>query len=325
MIIAVDWANEAEAISVFDGKKLTHRMPKPSKDLVIVTENIPLRQAKPYLDAGVQIFRCNTNVVAKEREFQGLVKSHDIDVKLIYEIYQKDPDLFREFKVDPLLQQFKALYSTFKSLQKLRVATGNQLYSDDDPLTESILIGLEKQEEAILKGLKASLEQMPIYAEFLSQIKGVGPATSAGLLAFVGDIERFPSVSHLMSYFGLDVRDGKAPKRAKGQVANWHHRGRSLLLGVIGDSFIKQRTPIYRDMYDAEKAIQLEICERKIHAERRAIRKAVKQFVKDFYSAYKQYGRGLVEMEKLEADAPRSKSRKKLAAKKAKKAELVLA
>lgn len=286
-VIAIDWANDEENLAVYDGKKITRKMPKPIKGLVILVENLPIKQARAYLEAESTILRCNTNETAKERRRLECAKTHDNDVKIIYNLYKQRPETFREFRIDPVLMQFRAMYSTFKEIQGLRIATSNREYANNDPKTQEILEDLEGLEGYILKGLKLSLEEMPVYRRFLSGVKGIGPATAAGLLAFVGDFSRFSSVSHMMAYFGLDVRDGKAPRKTKGQIANWHQEGRSLILGVIADLFVKMRTPIYRDIYEKEKAKQLPLTDKPIIAEKRARRKMAKEFIKDFYREYK--------------------------------------
>ena len=70
----------------------------------------------------------------------------------------------------------------------------------------------------------------------------------------------------------------------------------------IGDSFIKQRTPVYRDIYDTEKARQIEKhlngeCERcnKLgrkdkpgHPDAMARRKAVKIFLSHYWLEYRK-------------------------------------
>lgn len=291
MIYSVDWSHDAGNLAVYDGKKSSKKLPEPSDGITIVTENMPLRQAKPYLDAGAQVWCCNTTESARCRRLAGLEKTHEKDAKILYLLYQRYPEKFRRMSYDPIFSEFRSLYMLFKDIQNVRVAVGNRLYANENSLVREFLTRLESQETDIVKQLRRQLKTMPVFTEFLDPIKGVGPAVSSGLLSLVGDFDRFPRVSSMWKYFGLDVRDGKAPRRKKGEVANWSQAGRSLLLGVLADSFVKHRTPIYRDIYDREKAKQLPLVERPIIAERRARRKAVKEFIKDFFQAYKKYGR----------------------------------
>lgn len=301
-LYSIDWANDTKNVAVFDGKTCRQRVPQGKPGMVIATENIPMEQARPLLDKGARVFTCGTNVVAAERERLDVEKTHEADAKIIYQLYKEKPEIFREMKYHPILTQFSGYYAVFKQSQKMRVAANNRLYSSGrEDAASCILDNCRRQEKQLLNTLTRELENMPVYTDFLSRVRGVGPATAAGLISHTGDITRFPTVSHFMSYFGLDVEDGKAPKKQKGEAARWHHKGRSHLLGVIGDGFVKGRYMPYRRIYDDEKAKQLPICyEKKAGkkgykqwAHRRAIRKMVKEFVKEFFGAYKRLGCGL--------------------------------
>lgn len=309
--IAIDWSNKADSLAVYDGQQISHTMPEPRKGLVIVTENLPVKYARPYFDMGARIFRCDTHLTAKQRRKLGIEKSHENDVKILYDSFREEPDSFREWIFDHHYARLNDLYVTFKQIQKCRVSMGNRVYAQSLPVVKEFLKELDASEKKLLKQVMEVLKVMPIYTDFLSQVKGVGPAIAGGLLAFTQDVNRFPTQSHLMAYFGLHVVDGEAPRKRTGQKANWHGEARSILLGVFGDSLVKQNTPECRDIYDKEKAKQLPRCEAKFKgkkitkkdgtvgeipwklvAERRARRKAVKHFVKRYWQSYKRLGTG---------------------------------
>lgn len=65
-----------------------------------------------------------------------------------------------------------------------------------------------------------------MYTEVLSQIEGVGALVGARLANAIQDIRRFPTEAKLMAYLGVHVRDGKFPRKCRGEVANWHNEGR---------------------------------------------------------------------------------------------------
>jgi len=150
-----------------------------------------------------------------------------------------------------------------------------------------------------------------IWTQWLSGVKGISTVLCANLLKEVGycdgiyteDVlddegeilhrkgdERTPSISSLWRYFGLDVVDGKAPKRRRGEKIGYKPRLRTLAWKIT-DSFVKQRTPYYRDVYDKEKERQLRLMEEKaenaperpLHAELRARRKTAKLFLSHFW------------------------------------------
>jgi hypothetical protein len=137
----------------------------------------------------------------------------------------------------------------------------------------------------------------------------------AGKIIAMVDISKSPTISSLWSYAG------QAPnsKKIKGEKANWNQELK-MVCYQISDSFVKKRTPKYREIYDAEKKKQLALLESaktmkksiitlqtndleveeepgveckpsttcspptsKMHCERRARRKAVKEFLKDYW------------------------------------------
>jgi transposase len=74
--------------------------------------------------------------------------------------------------------------------------------------------------------LEAVAEQTPL-VERLQSIPGIGLMTSTALVAFIGDVERFPSGRHFASYLGLTPREySSGLKRRLGRISK---RGDSYL------------------------------------------------------------------------------------------------
>ncbi|HEY7699158.1 MAG TPA: IS110 family transposase [Vicinamibacteria bacterium] len=61
------------------------------------------------------------------------------------------------------------------------------------------------------KTLASLAENLPAVAR-LRSIPGIGPLTSTALVAFVGDVQRFPSGRHFASYLGLTPRERSSGK-----------------------------------------------------------------------------------------------------------------
>lgn len=116
----------------------------------------------------------------------------------------------------------------------------------------------KKLEEKYKHTMTDFVEKEPIWQEFLKYVKGVSYVFAANLLKEVGYCEDGPHASSLWRLAGYHVIDGEAPRRKKGVVLDYNHRLHSLMY-LIGDSFIKQRTSPYRDIYDAEKSRQLQM------------------------------------------------------------------
>jgi hypothetical protein len=165
---------------------------------------------------------------------------------------------------------------------------------------------------------------------WITGIKGLGAGSQAAkILALIDDIGRFDSVAKLWRYSGYGLYeyyqdDGKvvAPTKGKekqgegpdavivevelepkegweittcrdrgikGYVLPYNKTLKSALY-VMADGFIKQQTPVYIDLYYAEKKRQRSLHPEKIgkdfsdgHINNRAIRRMIKEFTKDLW------------------------------------------
>jgi len=130
-------------------------------------------------------------------------------------------------------------------------------------------VALEKQEAKQFRDLTIQLELIPIYTEYLCDVKGVGPAMAGVLIAYF-DIHKARHVSSFWQYAGLDVapdgagrsrreehlvereyidRSGK-PKTRKGITYNPFLKTK--LMGVLASSFLRANSP-WREAYDGYK------------------------------------------------------------------------
>jgi hypothetical protein len=66
---------------------------------------------------------------------------------------------------------------------------------------------------------------------------------------------RGSGVRSLWHYLGLHAVDGHSPRKTRGQRCDWDPKGRTLVLQPDGlaDQIVRQRTPVYRDVYDETK------------------------------------------------------------------------
>ena len=107
------------------------------------------------------------------------------------------------------------------------------------------------------------IETEPIWNEFLKDVKGISGVLASNIIKEFKYCEDSPHASSLLKYCGQHVVNGKAPKREKGKKLDFNMKLMKLCYN-IGDSFIKQRTPVYREVYDAEKKRQLSLMEHAI-------------------------------------------------------------
>ncbi len=73
---------------------------------------------------------------------------------------------------------------------------------------------LEQRIQTVERQLKLVAEQTPAVAR-LQTIPGIGLLTSTALVAFVGDVQRFPSSRHFASYLGLTPRETSSGLRRR--------------------------------------------------------------------------------------------------------------
>ncbi len=183
-----------------------------------------------------------------------------------------------------------------EALEKLK-EEGKFTEKEYDYLSKSIdaAINTGKIENQYKRLMMGYIVTEPIYQTFLLKIRGIGPVLSANLIKNFGYCEKFEYVSSLWRYCGLAVINGVAEKRKKGEKLSYSPRLKTLAW-KIGDSFIKQNTPLYRGIYDKEKAKQeakmdpeKEGCPRnKMHCHLRAMRKMVKIFLQHYWVASRE-------------------------------------
>lgn len=180
---------------------------------------------------------------------------------------------FRKFLVKAAVdlppEQASVVADVFMQLLKLRVSTGNQMAaiqrgSDFSPGKEPhpVLIDLNEMIEAFELTSEAVLRN---YVErekigmWLLSIKGISNRLSAKLLANLkiqlpdketSELRRVQTASAWWRFAGLDPT---ADKLKKGEKSPFNRQLKTFCWQVA-DSFIKQRTPVYRDWYDLWKA-----------------------------------------------------------------------
>ena len=89
--------------------------------------------------------------------------------------------------------------------------------------------------------------------DWITSIRGLKEGSlAAQLLAQIDDIGKFDTVSKLWRFSGQAVIDGVAERNAKGEKSHYNRKLKSICWLVV-DQFIKQQTPLYVDIYYAEK------------------------------------------------------------------------
>ena len=147
----------------------------------------------------------------------------------------------------------KHYFHVHYDVQKVRIAAVSRLQQVGEVMGIDFKF-LIQQEKQIRDYLDYQTEKIKVCREWLKPKKGIGPLLSAGLVSIL-DIHKAPHPSSFWKYCGLHVVDGKSVKRVRGRKLDFNPDARTLAW-KIADSFVKQRTPVYRDIYDRRRPIE---------------------------------------------------------------------
>lgn len=139
----------------------------------------------------------------------------------------------------------------------LRISSIEAGKSNLDAMMEQEFIsamGLDKAIDNAKKTMVAFGEaSAPEVWQWMTSIRGLGEGgLAAQVIAQVDDITSFTNVSKLWRFAGYAVIDGRREHNTAGKKAHFNKRLKSVCY-LIADQFIKQQTPLYVDLYYAEK------------------------------------------------------------------------
>ena len=208
-----------------------------------------------------------------------------------------------------LREHYKKITDGIKMFPKQTTFKGDEVISD---YTELCLLAqyvdLESEEARHFSRLGQILKDYPIFTEFLTKVKGIGPAM-AGVIVSEIDIHKAKYPSSLWAYAGLDVaQDGQGRSRKKEHLVERDYINKdgeaakrvsitfnpflkAKLIGVLASSFLRSGNEQYAKLYNDYKH-RLENHERhkdktKGHRHNMAMRYMVKQFLVDLYREWR--------------------------------------
>jgi len=254
---------------------------------------------------------------------RGIVRAKNEDIDLTMPEQKKGEKTYdtkySDATIFPLLHEMKAT----KTINEKEYTYVVKL---EDLFTQS-----HKLEKEWIRVMDEYIKTEAIWTEWLVNVKGISTILTSNLLKEFGYCETYKHISSVWKHCGLHLicpectmevtmegdeeqkkrvipvtvnNQGVCPVCSKRGIGACRKRGRSIdynprlkvLVWKIGDSFIKQRTPFYRAIYDNEKARQMQLLERNAvnapqrlsHADSRARRKMEKQFLAHYwYVAHK--------------------------------------
>jgi hypothetical protein len=196
---------------------------------------------------------------------------------------------------------------------------GNAVISN---YTELCLIAqyedLYSQEQLHFKRLGQALEDYPIYTEYLSQVRGIGPAM-AGCIISEFDIHKSKYPSSLWKYCGLDVApNGKGRTRKPEHLVDVVYKDKdgvnqikksitfnpfikTKMVGVLSSCFLRNNNEkyvkVYQDYKNRLNNTEGHKDKTLFHINNMAKRYMIKMFLQDLYVVWRT-------MEGLEVSAP---------------------
>jgi len=215
----------------------------------------PSRHRNPGLESGQGITEIATGHKIRgaglgAKETHELIASHGPEELRSPQIASEPKGYRNPINQSGERERIRALVEVYYDVQDVRIRSFNRLRTVGkvEGVRPQILKELEKQ---IKDYISVSIRDVPIVKNFLRNIRGIGPILAGGLISYL-DPHEADHASSFWKFCGMHVVDSKAPKRVKGKKLGFNVKMRTLIWKVA-DSFIKHRTPFYRDIYDETK------------------------------------------------------------------------
>ena len=182
-----------------------------------------------------------------------------------------EPESTLDKKGETLLKQLRRDYKKITDgIQALPTFKKFKSQGVIDTYTELCLLSsyynLEKEEKSQFKYLDNALKEHEIFTEYLTKVKGIGPAMAGVILSEI-DITKAKYPSSLWKYAGLDVADdGQGRSRKKEHLVDIEYINKdgntatkkgitfnpflkTKLTGVLAGSFLKAGDNPYKEAY----------------------------------------------------------------------------
>lgn len=235
--------------------------------------------------------------------------------------------------MDKQRMRVKGIVRTIYDYQDIRIKMGNRLRFkadgedqkgngtemvvnvEDIPSLVDAYQDSKEIEDSLVKSLKKELKGIPVYDKFLKDVKGIGPMMASVIISEY-DIHKAHTISAMNQYTGLNpglvkgrkMKDGKivvtdtmikGDKLTAGFLAPYNARLRTKMIGVLGPSFLKSKSPYSEFYYNYKTRLENEdrLIEGKDkkwnettakHRHNAAVRYMIKAFIRDLYYAWRE-------------------------------------
>jgi len=150
-------------------------------------------------------------------------------------------------------KRIRHLVEIYYDVQDVRKRSDSRLQQIGEVkgVNPKILKELEKQ---IREYIKFEIADLQIVKDYLKMIRGMGPILAGGLISYF-DPYKADHASSFWKYAGLAPEKGEAVMRHRKEKLPYNPRAQ-VLCWKVADSFVKHRTPFYRDLYDQVKPVE---------------------------------------------------------------------
>ena len=300
-VISVDWAIR-KPIVTFDGKETkVYETIEEFKNTVSTTILCETGIPRSLFTIDKPLKIVNGTFVKQKREELKLEKTDENDAKVIFWLFEEQPDLFRLLEPrDISMELLRKKVKTLMRYEKIKISIKNVNksllleYGEFEDIGKLDLLSkvCDGRSEKLKVDIKKVLKSY-FYKETkeLTKIKGLSFVLVSKLLSFAGDYKNH-TLDELKSFAGIVPHKGK-------QKIKDNKYSRTLQMVLLGkqhivDELIMNRTEPYRGIYDRykERLTKERPDETKGYIDNMARRKVADKFLADFL---KICGKGEVE------------------------------
>ena len=211
--------------------------------------------------------------------------------------------------LNQLRAEYDRLADCFRSKKNREVAfSENRLLTNETSFyLADEYFGLLANEEKNFRNLGKVLEQVPIYAEFLKDVRGCGPAMSGVIISEL-DPHKARTPSSFWKYCGLDVAgDGKGRTRKQEHLVDREYKdkngndatrksitynpfAKTKLMGVLAGSFLRCASPYAQVYKDYKQRLEHHPAHKEktvAHRHQMAMRYMAKRFLVDLHAKWR--------------------------------------
>lgn len=215
---------------------------------------------------------------ARFKDFRCEPDNKTEDHILLTEVIQRHPELFQPIIPRDLETiRVRCLFNSRQDAMKDRIASAQRLwkrtedhayFADEDLAPELEIEDLYRENEASSRVLQAGIEEekkreaemrahirsLEIWQKLFAGVEGCGERIAAPIIAFIGDIRRFPTAAKFKAYCGVaPTAEGEFRRQRRGGVANWSGDIRQAMY-LLFEQAIKRPNSVWGQVVIAEKA-----------------------------------------------------------------------